>query len=343
MKHIDTERRVGFTLVELLVVIAIIGLLVALLLPAVQSAREAARRTSCKSNLRQLGYAVQMFHDAKRRLPPPAGRPSPSLEQQADEADGFFYGDYGSCFVLMLPYLEEGTLFSSYDPELPITAPGNIDIVTQEISVYRCPSMRDPAVSVMAGARPFAPGSYLASTRTEYGLHGSSVFDGAFDPVLKFDSYDLDLSDVTDGTAKTVVFGEINHPFGDSEPIPSTGTNPFAGAAAGYAWAPGYWAYAYGHMALDSYNPETGFVGTAAFFNDNSIGYRPDGTILAPNQFQRRVFRSDHPGGVHFVNLDASVRFVTSDSDPKLRGAMVTRSAGEIEGEYLTWSQRNQP
>src|SRR5690349_14198199 len=100
------QRRGGFTLVELLVVIAIIGVLVAILLPAVQSAREAARRAQCTNNLKQIGLAFHQYDEVQKRLPP-ASRDDDDL--------------WGSAFVRLLPFVEQTSLFEQYDPTKPIT------------------------------------------------------------------------------------------------------------------------------------------------------------------------------------------------------------------------------
>ena len=119
-------RRKAFTLVELLVVIAIIGLLVGLLLPAVQAAREAARRSSCLNNLKQLGLAVQSFHDVNKGMPP-----------QATYAVGSTFSGY-SVHARILPYLEQGNLFSQVDFQLGYAA--QPAICKTKMPVYRCPS-----------------------------------------------------------------------------------------------------------------------------------------------------------------------------------------------------------
>ncbi len=124
------ERPGGFTLVELLVVIAIIGILVALLLPAVQAAREAARRNSCTNHLKQLGLAVQMHHDAKRRYP--MGRTG---TDQFAVAWGF----------QLLPFLEENPVFEAYNERARVDDDTNALAMRTPVEVFNCPSRRPPA------------------------------------------------------------------------------------------------------------------------------------------------------------------------------------------------------
>ena len=286
----------AFTLVELLVVIAIIGILIAILLPAVQSAREAARRCSCRNNMKQLALATQMYHDTEGHLPPPkAGQVSAT-------------SDHGSALVLLLPYLEEGALYDTYDIDQPISDPVNRLVTTGTIPSYVCPSMRPPISGPSGGGQAYGYGSYLISTRTNY---LPFVGDGAFDLADLNKPYRLDLGDITDGTSKTFLAGEINYPFGDLEPLPSADSPPTPGSGGAFAWAQGYWILAWGHMATD----------TPVLFN-NSEKRAP------PVSF--RTFRSDHPGGVMFAMLDGSVQFISDDSDPDLRKALVTRNGEEI-------------
>jgi prepilin-type N-terminal cleavage/methylation domain-containing protein len=115
--------RIGFTLVELLVVIAIIGILVALLLPAVQAAREAARRTQCKNNLKQIGIAVHNYHDTRKELPP----------MRVWDGDRTW-------LALILPYLEEETVASLWDPQLGCFYDQPLELRTAVIRSFFCPS-----------------------------------------------------------------------------------------------------------------------------------------------------------------------------------------------------------
>jgi prepilin-type N-terminal cleavage/methylation domain-containing protein len=291
-----SKRRGAFTLVELLTVIAIIGILIALLLPAVQAAREQARHCLCRSNLRQVGLATLLYHDANGHLPPPkAGSVAAT-------------SDHGSALVLLLPYLEEGSLYATYNVEKPISDAVNRLVTTGVISAYLCPSMSPPSAAPSGGGVPYGYGSYLISTREQYQPVDNT---GAFDNVVAGKPYTLGLEDVTDGTASTLLAGEINYPFGDAELLPSADHPAVAGQGGAFAWAQGYWILAWGHMAGEA--PQ--------LFNNRQRAAPP---------LSYRTYRSDHPGGVNFVRLDTSVRFVANDSDPVLRRALVTRAGDEV-------------
>lgn len=301
-KRVQNANASGFTLVELLVVIAIIGILIALLLPAVQAAREAARTCMCRSNLRQVGLATLNYHDTQKHLPPPK--------------IGTKFEDFGSAMVLLLPYLEEGALYSTYDLTKPIADPVNLPVTSGTIAPYLCPTMAPPKLVGIGQGTPFGHGSYLISTRTKYSkvsenpLETDKLPDGAFTTINLGDGYSLGLKDITDGTSHTLFVGEINYAFEthetSPEPMPTVGETNGA-----FAWAQGYWAVGWGHMAGEA----------PKLYNNNK-------TPAAP--YSRRTFRSDHAGGVHFVLLDGSVRFLSDDTDPALRNALVTRAGDEI-------------
>ena len=289
----------AFTLVELLVVIAIIGILVALLLPAVQSAREAARRTQCKNNLKQIGIATQLFHDTTKHMPPP------KLGHTSFDARG-------NMFVLLLPYLEEGAYFDQYDLKERIYETQNLRTTSATIGTYLCPSMALPrgnAPDTECGER-LAPGSYIISTRSEYQNYLS--LDGAFrNPPTEGEKYRLAFKNFTDGLSKTILVGEINYGHQDflwTECSAKLGEPKWGD----YTWANGYWYVGWGHMASEK--PEA--------YNAKQY-YEPEGY---------RAFRSDHPGGVQFVFVDSSVHFIPDSTEPSVRKALVTRAGGEIEG-----------
>jgi prepilin-type N-terminal cleavage/methylation domain-containing protein/prepilin-type processing-associated H-X9-DG protein len=287
----------GFTLVELLVVIAIVGILIALLLPAIQAAREAARRMSCQNNLKQIGLAVQNYAQAQHHLPPPkigAGQ----------------YNELGGTFIALLPYLEEANRFDQYDQTKDVNDPINLPITGKPVDVYLCPSMAmNRVMPEEAAGEKLGPGSYLISTRTEYNKYGA--LDGAFANPADNGHYSLNFKHIADGTSKTLLVGETNfghqkrlwNGIGDLDGTPMWGDQ---------SWAHGYWALAWGHMAAND----------PSLYN-NSVVYK------AP--MSNRCFRSDHSGGVQFAMLDGSVRFLTNDSDPNVRRALVTRAGSDCD------------
>src|SRR3954447_24995498 len=149
------RRRTGFTLIELLVVIAIIAILIALLLPAVQQAREAARRTQCRNNLKQMGLAMHNYHDVFNCFPPgylgypaAAGQDCSAVRNTAPFAQGWGWGTY------LLPYLDQAPLYNSLNPGQkqavcdnasgPALNAGNPVLQRQLLPVYVCPSAADP-------------------------------------------------------------------------------------------------------------------------------------------------------------------------------------------------------
>jgi prepilin-type N-terminal cleavage/methylation domain-containing protein/prepilin-type processing-associated H-X9-DG protein len=138
--------RPAFTLIELLVVIAIIAILIGLLLPAVQKVREAAARTECQSNLKQLGLACQTFHDVNGFLPPEVIYPYQLITNV--KVNGYNYGDgYATWAVFLLPYIEQQNMYNLWDPRLPYGAQPAA-AVTSQPKIFACPSRNPPAPSL---------------------------------------------------------------------------------------------------------------------------------------------------------------------------------------------------
>src|SRR5436190_16360728 len=144
------KNRSGFTLIELLVVIAIIGVLIALLLPAVQKVREAANRTQCLNNLKQMGLALHNYHDTHKSFPPgivsTLANPSWKMTPGNCNSEPPELGPGWSFFAFMLPYVEQDNLYKSIRFDLQITDPANADARHTFVKTYLCPSDTQPRI-----------------------------------------------------------------------------------------------------------------------------------------------------------------------------------------------------
>jgi prepilin-type N-terminal cleavage/methylation domain-containing protein len=301
-----SHRSRGFTLVELLVVIAIIGVLVALLLPAVQAAREAARRTSCVNKMKQVALASHNFHDTYQELPYATRTRLPG-----EATDTYVTG-----FIQIMPFMEGDAVARKWNPKLPrndTTDPdgdgfSNATLQQMKIPTYTCPTMTPPSGPL--GAENRAPCSYLfASGSLDVQLFqyppmgGEPQFDGVIVPVKDLATPGGDVSpnntstkmrDVVDGLSNTFMLGETDFaPKG----VPST--------SYGGLWSWGYIGYTYGSTFIK--------------FN------RHDHTTTVYG-----AFRSQHPGGGNFAIADGSVRFVTASIDDVIYKGASTRNGGEI-------------
>jgi prepilin-type N-terminal cleavage/methylation domain-containing protein/prepilin-type processing-associated H-X9-DG protein len=184
MMSVRLLRRTGFTLIELIVSIAIVGVLAALLIPAVQSSRDAARRTVCKNQLRQLGLALHMYHDVHRCFPPGSYTMGPSFPMQS----GWGWG------AMALPYIEQNAVYEQIDFGLGTGLGGNLPLIALPIPAFRCPSEigSDTIGCVPTGSSPFqlASGNYCGS---EGVLSAMSA---------------VRIAQITDGTSQTLMLGE---------------------------------------------------------------------------------------------------------------------------------------
>jgi len=342
MRGRQTENRMplrrAFTLVELLVVIAIIGLLIALVLPAVQAAREASRRMSCSNNLKQLGIALHDFHDANDHLPTGAdAKPFPAAPNHPHN----FYR--WSALAHLMPYLEQSNAYNNLDLSVPLyganfqVTPENKAAVAIVLPLFLCPSDRQEAV-----ADGFGPTNYAACTGT--GAGGGTPFDT--DGVFYINSH-VRLAEVTDGVSNTVFMSEsllgegpesttnvaeVDHrrdyafflsaPLTDAlcaKPVSYNVSN-----RRGFAWANGeYRCGLYNHY----YPPNK-----ATF---DCIGVQIFGTVEKRNAaFGWRTARSNHPGAVNVLLGDGSVRPVRDEIDPAAWYALATRNGGEPAGGF---------
>jgi prepilin-type N-terminal cleavage/methylation domain-containing protein len=269
-------KKFGFSLIELLVVISIIGILVGLLMPAVQSVREAARRTDCSNRLRQIGLATLNYESARSSLPPPSLGPA-----------GF--STLGSTFVVLLPYLEQTNRFEVFRLNEPIDSSTNIAVTRDAVPDFLCPSMR-LGENNADGRRTFGEGSYLISYSTDY----RGVANGAFvePPSAPNQIYRLGIQAFRDGTSQTFIYGEID--------------NSVRWDAAGYSgqlnhvWPQGYWFNSRGHVGgtfqLRTAANWTRFAEHRTFRSDHSAGVQfclVDGSIqLVPPTIDNSILRA---------------------------------------------------
>lgn len=229
MRH--TLRR-AFTLIELLVVIAIIAVLVALFLPAVQQAREAARRSQCRNNLKQIGLAAHNYESGHRTFPPGV------LGTSGSAAQGQLLHTW---LVQILPYVEQQTIQATYDFNRRFDVAANAPAVAAPIPVFLCPTVSDPAASPL-----FAAGHYAGNAGTYAGQD-----DGLLYPVSR-----VRIGDVRDGSSLTILAGELRFEIGGwARGAMNTGSGGGGGGSQGFARAVLRWWKCSSSCATPGINP----------------------------------------------------------------------------------------
>src|SRR5262249_52024313 len=291
--NVARRRRGGFTLIELLAVIGIIGVLIGLLVPAVQKVREAANRASCQNNLKNHGLAAHQYHDAYRRFPPGTVSGTASFRVRG-AAPGTIHGPW----PFLLPYLEQQHLYARYRWDVSGNDPANEPARMVHLRVLNCPSAEPDGVGPGATSTgpPPPPGTAVGAC-TDYAptleVHSALVSLGLIDAAGNLQGVmDRDrmtrLAEVTDGTSNTNLISEC-------------------------AGRPQRWQA--GRNVPDLYSP-----GGPWFSGPNRIslqGAQPDGSSLrgpcAINCTNNQEVYSFHPGGANVAFADGSVRFLRAD------------------------------
>lgn len=314
MRFQHCGTRDGFTLVELLTVVAVIGILMALLLPAIQQAREAARRVQCGSGLRQLGMACTQFEGVYKRYP--TGIKAPADAVLARQGERFFWSGQ------ILPFIEQKALRDSIDPEATWRTVGSPNYVALQtkLSIFRCPSALAPdAVDHEVIDR--VPATYLACvsglTARESNPAGPTVLTGTVSDVdrdgMFFNDSEVRHCDILDGTSSTILIGEALH-LNDI-----TGPDYFSDQRVDQLVD--HWAIGSPHSQNHEASETLG--STAAPIN----GWRKKDKLFIEDI--ELGFSSRHPGGTQVIFADGHLMFVQEEIDPKIWSAMGTRMNGD--------------
>jgi prepilin-type processing-associated H-X9-DG protein len=300
---------------ELLVVIAIIGVLIGLLVPAVQRAREAANRTRCQNNLKQLALGALNHHEAWGAFPT-------GLHMGVNMGGGR-YAEGTSWMVELLPYIEQDNLQKKWDyNDFRNNVAGVTDSTTaQLINIHRCPSDRLNRWVYFNSNIPEARGFYGIGTYC--GNAGKRSYPPAQlsrDGIFSLDSK-VRLADVTDGGSNTLLFGERSHRDPEWDRIASS--LPYAPLADVGSW---------GSVVAANWSGGPLFGNTlsaAVPINYQVSPATPVGDL--PTVYDRLcAFGSGHPGGANFAFADGSVRFVSEQIDFRTLQALSTRAGGEV-------------
>jgi len=298
----------GFTLVELLVVIAIIGVLVALLLPAVQAAREAARRSSCLNNMKNISLAMHNHHDTLLRFPPGGAMDQAPF---GTHATGVAWGS--SWKVYVLPYIEQNALHSKWlfnGSASGYTHATNMPLVNKlKLKIYRCPSSALPefyTTSYNAGSiQMFTSYTGIAGSN----LPGSSFYSGTYgfasgDGPLYANSV-AKMASLTDGTSNTFMIGEQSDHMRDANNRPIPGTYKAITSQGPHGWTMGVGNANVGIAYLDRH-----FNCTTVAYTINQRGL-PNSGGTRENTGNNIPLSSVHPGGCIMALADGSSRFVS--------------------------------
>ena len=326
----------GFTLIELLVVIAIIAILIALLLPAVQQAREAARRTQCKNNLKQIGLALHNYLDVYRVFPP-----SISSDISTRDTPG---GEW-SIHARIMPFIEEANLYNQADLSLSYGDPANAGIAAQRVGAYLCPSDIGDQARTSNGVAIHYPLSYgfNGGTWNVWDNTTRRGGDGAFHPNSRFGTQHF-----TDGTSNTLGFAEVKA-FTGYNRDGSAGTNVIpdnVAAVEALVGSGGSNKSNSGHTEwVDGRVHQTGMTTTLPPNSDVAVpgqaseglgdytSCREDKSCTGPT-YAAVTARSYHTGVVQVTLMDGSTRSISDNLDLGVWRNLGARNDGNVIGEF---------
>ena len=350
MRHSAISRKRGFTLIELLVVIAIIAILIALLLPAVQQAREAARRSQCKNNLKQIGLALHNYHDTHSVFPPgyinEIGYPTTQAEYQtAVRAEGCAWSWVG----MILPFIEEAGLYNQLEigtvrMSVALSDSTKLNLMQQMVGAFRCPSDIAPTINSSKGMSnssgtwvTIATSNYIGSNSSRTWHTGSGAWtcgpglnalnewgagpgtSSCPNGIFWRDSK-VRMRDIIDGTSNTFLVGERQWELG----------NPAGG----------------------TYDCRAGVAFGTRMYNEQADVHGALGSATIPINYAdssnrcRMGFGSQHEGGTHFLLCDGAVRFVSENIEQNVWGSggtngvdslyerLAARDDREVVGEF---------
>lgn len=336
----SSHFRRGFTLIELLVVIAIIAVLIALLLPAVQQAREAARRTQCKNNLKQIGLALHNYLETHKVFPPGYvdRNGDPNVTPDLDQGPGWGWASF------LLPMMDQVNVYNQINFNQGVGILSNVTISQKPLSIFRCPSdggqdtfpvydsnFNTPIATLAysnylacngwaecfdaAGGNPQPDDPLAPEPGATYGQAGAGLF---------YRNSRNNPANITDGLSNTIAAGERS-----SNHSPSTWTGAITGGRCP-AW------HAVGNNSTP-YTPPPGLPYDNADFGEAFVLAHGNADHTPNRQFpffDPDVFFSRHTGGVQYVLCDGSVRFISSSIDGFTYQYLTTIAGGDRIGEF---------
>jgi len=355
------SRRRGFTLIELLVVIAIVAVLIGLLLPAVQKVREAAARMKCQSNLKQIGLALNNFHDVYGFLPP-------GLATEGNNQDAYHTG-----FTYLLPFIEQDNLYRLYQMDVQWYASANYTTVEQQVLIFYCPSNRNngtidltPFIEQWGAPMPpyvgacdyvLCKGANACLWTDTSGIpseakglfnevqYGDALYPRGGGPWVPIPQQSVRMTGITDGLSSTIAVGEAAggnayYAVADINNLSQPATEPFINGP-----APMDQAWAVGSMGDYQHPWYAGILGVTAqigfglnpmdepmnrrYGMPTILGGDPTGSN-AGGLDRVSGFRSMHMVGCNFLFVDGSVHFLPQTIDPVVYRALSSYAGGEI-------------